>query len=51
MKEFELVIVGGGLTAACAGQSEELEAVVKELIGERAPLDALARELVGARSR
>jgi 3-phenylpropionate/trans-cinnamate dioxygenase ferredoxin reductase subunit len=33
------------------GQSEELESVVKDLIGERAPLDALARELVGASSR
>jgi NADPH-dependent 2,4-dienoyl-CoA reductase/sulfur reductase-like enzyme len=34
-----------------AGQADELEGVVEELIAERAPLDALARELVGARSR
>jgi NADPH-dependent 2,4-dienoyl-CoA reductase/sulfur reductase-like enzyme len=34
-----------------AGQTDELEGVVEELIAERAPLDALARELVGARSR
>jgi NADPH-dependent 2,4-dienoyl-CoA reductase/sulfur reductase-like enzyme len=33
------------------GQSEELEAVVNELIRQRAPLDALAVDLVGATSR
>ena len=36
--------------AISVGQSEELEALVKDLIAERAPADALARELVGGRS-
>jgi hypothetical protein len=34
--------------AATAGQDEELETLVKDLIGERAPADALARALAGA---
>ena len=33
--------------AVTVGQSDELEALVKELIAERAPADALQRELVG----
>ncbi len=37
--------------ALAIGQSGELEALVRDLIAERAPLDALARELVGGRSR
>jgi len=36
--------------AISVGQSEELEALVKDLIAERAPADALIRELVGGRS-
>lgn len=36
--------------AISVGQSEELEALVKDLIAKRAPADALARELVGGRS-
>ena len=36
--------------AISIGQSEELEALVKDLIAKRAPADALARELVGGRS-
>jgi 3-phenylpropionate/trans-cinnamate dioxygenase ferredoxin reductase component len=37
--------------ALTVGQSDDLEALVKELIAERAPMDALARELVGGRRR
>jgi 3-phenylpropionate/trans-cinnamate dioxygenase ferredoxin reductase subunit len=33
------------------GQSEEIEALIKDLIAEHAPADALARELIGGRSR
>jgi 3-phenylpropionate/trans-cinnamate dioxygenase ferredoxin reductase component len=41
----------GKLVGALAvGQSDELEALVRELIAERAPMDALARELVSGRS-
>lgn len=36
--------------AISVGQSEELEALVKDLIAEQAPAEALARELVGGRS-
>lgn len=36
--------------AISVGQSEALEALVKDLIAERAPADALIRELVGGRS-
>jgi NADPH-dependent 2,4-dienoyl-CoA reductase/sulfur reductase-like enzyme len=36
--------------ALTVGQSVELEALVRELIAERAPMDALARELVSGRS-
>jgi NADPH-dependent 2,4-dienoyl-CoA reductase/sulfur reductase-like enzyme len=36
--------------AISVGQSEELEALLKDLIAERSPTDALARELVGARA-
>jgi NADPH-dependent 2,4-dienoyl-CoA reductase/sulfur reductase-like enzyme len=36
--------------ALTVGQSDELEALVRELIAERAPMDALARELVSGRS-
>jgi NTE family protein len=38
------------LGAISIGQSEETEALVKDLIAERAPADALARDLVGGRS-
>jgi NADPH-dependent 2,4-dienoyl-CoA reductase/sulfur reductase-like enzyme len=38
------------LGAISIGQSEETEALVKDLIAERAPVDALARDLVGGRS-
>jgi NADPH-dependent 2,4-dienoyl-CoA reductase/sulfur reductase-like enzyme len=42
---------GGRLVGAISiGQSEETEALVKDLIAERAPADALARDLVGGRS-
>lgn len=42
---------GGRLVGVISiGQSEETEALVKELIAERAPADALARDLVGGRS-
>jgi NADPH-dependent 2,4-dienoyl-CoA reductase/sulfur reductase-like enzyme len=41
----ELRLVG----AISVGQSEELEALLKDLIAERSPTDALARELVGGR--
>jgi 3-phenylpropionate/trans-cinnamate dioxygenase ferredoxin reductase subunit len=37
--------------ALTVGASDELEAVLKELIAEHAPMDALQRELVGGRSR
>jgi NADPH-dependent 2,4-dienoyl-CoA reductase/sulfur reductase-like enzyme len=41
----------GRLTGAIsAGQSEELEALLKDMIAERSPSDALARELVGGRA-
>lgn len=36
--------------AISVGQSEEIEALVKGLIAERAPTDALARDLIGGRS-
>jgi NADPH-dependent 2,4-dienoyl-CoA reductase/sulfur reductase-like enzyme len=36
--------------AISVGQSEELEALLKDLIAERSPSDALARELVGGRT-
>jgi NADPH-dependent 2,4-dienoyl-CoA reductase/sulfur reductase-like enzyme len=36
--------------AISVGQSEELEALLKDLIAERSPTDALARELVGGRA-
>ncbi len=36
--------------AISVGQSDELEALVKALIAERAPADALDRELIGGRS-
>jgi NADPH-dependent 2,4-dienoyl-CoA reductase/sulfur reductase-like enzyme len=36
--------------AITIGQSEETEALVKDLIAERAPADSLARDLVGGRS-
>jgi NADPH-dependent 2,4-dienoyl-CoA reductase/sulfur reductase-like enzyme len=43
---------GGRLVAALtAGQSEELEALLRNLIAEHAPVDALRRELVGGGSR
>jgi NADPH-dependent 2,4-dienoyl-CoA reductase/sulfur reductase-like enzyme len=43
---------GGRLLGAISvGQSEELEALLKDLIAERAPADALARELIGSGSR
>jgi hypothetical protein len=32
------------------GQSEELEALLKDMIFERSPTDALARGLVGGRA-
>jgi hypothetical protein len=35
--------------AISVAQSEEIEALVKDLIAERAPTDALARDLVGGR--
>jgi NADPH-dependent 2,4-dienoyl-CoA reductase/sulfur reductase-like enzyme len=42
----------GRLVAALTvGAGEELEALLKTLIAERAPLDALERELVGARTQ
>ena len=42
---------GGRLVGAITvGQSEELEALVKDLINERAPRDALDRELVAGRA-
>jgi NADPH-dependent 2,4-dienoyl-CoA reductase/sulfur reductase-like enzyme len=37
--------------ALTVGQSDELEALVRELIAEGAPMDALARELVSGRSQ
>jgi NADPH-dependent 2,4-dienoyl-CoA reductase/sulfur reductase-like enzyme len=41
----------GRLTGAISvGQSEELEALLKDMIFERSPTDALARELVGGRA-
>jgi hypothetical protein len=36
--------------AISVAQSEETEALVKDLIAERAPADALARDLVAGRS-
>jgi 3-phenylpropionate/trans-cinnamate dioxygenase ferredoxin reductase subunit len=43
---------GGRLVGALTvGASDELEALLKELIAEHAPIDALERELVGGRSR
>lgn len=42
---------GGRLVGAISvGQSEETEALVKDLIAQRAPADALARDLIGGRS-
>jgi NADPH-dependent 2,4-dienoyl-CoA reductase/sulfur reductase-like enzyme len=37
--------------AISVGQSEEIEALVKDLIADRAPTDALTRDLIGGRSR
>jgi NADPH-dependent 2,4-dienoyl-CoA reductase/sulfur reductase-like enzyme len=43
---------GGRLVGALTvGASDELEALLKQLIAEQAPMDALERELVGGRSR
>jgi NADPH-dependent 2,4-dienoyl-CoA reductase/sulfur reductase-like enzyme len=43
---------GGRLVGAISvGQDEETEALLKDLIAERAPADALARDLIGGRSR
>src|SRR5919108_4663776 len=43
---------GGRLLGAISvGQSEELEALLKDLIAERAPADPLAREPIGSGSR
>jgi 3-phenylpropionate/trans-cinnamate dioxygenase ferredoxin reductase subunit len=43
---------GGRLVGALTvGATDELEALLKELIAEQAPMDALERELVGGRSR
>jgi NTE family protein len=43
---------GGRLVGALTvGASNELEALLKDLIAERAPMDALDRELVGGRSQ
>jgi hypothetical protein len=36
--------------AISVGQSEKIEALVKDLIAERAPTDALARDFIGGRS-
>lgn len=42
---------GGRLVGAISvGQNEETEALVKDLIAERAPADALARDFIGGRS-
>jgi NADPH-dependent 2,4-dienoyl-CoA reductase/sulfur reductase-like enzyme len=42
---------GGRLVGAISvSQSEETEALLKDLIAERAPADALARDLIGGRS-
>jgi NADPH-dependent 2,4-dienoyl-CoA reductase/sulfur reductase-like enzyme len=42
---------GGRLVGAISvGQGEETEALVRDLIAERAPADALARDLIGGRS-
>jgi NADPH-dependent 2,4-dienoyl-CoA reductase/sulfur reductase-like enzyme len=38
------------LGAISVGQSEEVEALVKNLIADRAPADALGRDLIGGRS-
>ena len=57
MKKLELVIAGGGLTAARAIISYResvgggVEALLKDLIAEHPPMDTLERELVGGRSR
>jgi 3-phenylpropionate/trans-cinnamate dioxygenase ferredoxin reductase subunit len=43
---------GGRLVGALTvGASDELEALLKDLIAERAPMEALERELVGGRSQ
>ena len=43
---------GGRLVGAISvGQAEETEALVKDLIAERAPADAVARAFIGRRSR
>ena len=53
MESGFLASYGGGgrlVGAISVGQSEETEALVKDLIAERAPTDALARDLIGGPS-